>query len=61
MGADSIRILADLGYDPGEIDALLKARVTSTTTNHPQRREGPDPSTGRRASKGTAANNGKAA
>jgi crotonobetainyl-CoA:carnitine CoA-transferase CaiB-like acyl-CoA transferase len=60
MGADSIRILAELGYDPGEIEALLKARVTSTT-NHPQRRERADPPTGRRARKGAAANNGKAA
>jgi crotonobetainyl-CoA:carnitine CoA-transferase CaiB-like acyl-CoA transferase len=61
MGADSIRILAELGYEADEIDALLKARVTSTTIHNPQHRERVDPPVGRRARKGAAAKNGKAA
>jgi hypothetical protein len=61
MGADSISILADLGYSPGEIDDLLQARVTSMTSNNPQPCDGSDPSIDPSTHKRAATKNGKAA
>lgn len=59
MGADSVQLLGELGYGPGEIASLLETRVTSTATSNPQRRALADLSIDPAGTEGPAEKNGK--